>query len=128
MKLTSEEQARWIEFLGPRAVWCGDRTLLPIYKDAWDNITLDSLVSRALYLVVDADDIVVYIGKVDRADGTVAERFREHHAYTMGGDRVWVIPLAAGLAADEVAGCEHTLIQHFDPADNTLGRARRESW
>ena len=128
MKLTPEEQIRWLEFLGPRAVWCGDRTLLPIYKDAWDNITIDSLVHPALYLVVDADDVVVYIGKVDRAEGTVAERFREHHAYTLECGPRAAIPLAAGIAADDVAGCENTLIQYFDPVDNTLGRAGRESW
>lgn len=128
MKLTPEEQTRWLEHLGSRATWCVDRTLRPVYVDAWENITVDSAATQALYLVVDADDEVFYVGKVDRSDGTVADRFRDHDAYTPAWGRVWVIPLAAGVAGDDVLDCEHTLIQYFDPVDNTSGRTGRDTW
>lgn len=128
MKLTPEEQTRWLGHLGSRATWCVDRTLLPVYVDAWENLTVDSSTTYALYLVVDADDEVLYVGKVGRAQGSVADRFRGHHAYEPEWARVWVIPLVTGVAAEDAADCEHTLIQYFDPVDNTRGRAGRETW
>lgn len=128
MKLTPEEQTRWLEHLGSRATWCVDRTLLPIYLDDWENLTVDSAATHALYIVVDADDEVQYVGRVDRAQGSVADRFRSHHAYEAEWDRVWVIPLVNCVPGEDAADCERTVIQYFNPVDNTRGRAGREKW
>ena len=115
-RLTRAEQEAWLEQLGDIVVFC-DRTLLPIYESGV-GVTIDAAVNRAVYLVVDPDDFVVYVGKVDRAVGMVADRFRDHHKYTEDWDRVWVVALATTLTNHEVLDVEDQLIAHFDPIGN----------
>jgi hypothetical protein len=128
MHLNDAEQNRWLEILKDKTPWCPDRTLLPISVGEQGHLVVDAPVHRALYLVVDADDEVVYVGKVDRAEGTVTDRFRYHHAYDEDWDRVWVIGLSSTVGPNEVLGWESTLIGHFDPVGNKTGRYRGHRW
>jgi hypothetical protein len=128
MYLNDTEQNRWLEILKGKTPWCPDRTLLPISVGEQGHLVVDAPARRALYLVVNADDEVVYIGKVDRAEGTVTDRFRDHHAYDEDWDRVWVIGLSSTVASNEVLEWERTLIGHFDPVGNKTGRYGGNRW
>src|SRR5437879_3907012 len=118
MELTPAEQERWLRVIGSRAAPFADRTLKDIELDAWGNCVIDAPFHCAVYLVVDADDTVVYVGKVDRTDGTLADRFRQHHAWNDYWDRAWVVPIDSCVSAQQVFELELSLIRHFDPVDN----------
>lgn len=128
MELTSAEQERWLRVLGDRVAPFPDRTLLEISHDDWGNAVVDALSYRALYLVVDPDNEVVYVGKVDRVEGSVADRFRHHHACNDEWDRVWVVTLVDELSSHDVSDIELSLIHHFDPVDNRNGRGNGAAW
>ena len=117
LRLTRAEQGAWVEKLDAKLAFC-DRTLLPIYESDGGAVTIDAAVSRAVYVVIDPDDYVVYVGMVDRTAGVVADRFRDHHKYTEAWDRVWVLALSDSLVHDDVREVEDALIRHFEPVGN----------
>jgi hypothetical protein len=119
LRLTAGEKAAWLKRLASDVAFC-DRTMLAIYESDAGSLTVDAAVSRAVYVVVDPDDFVQYVGMVDRTVGMVADRFRDHHKYSETWDRVWVIALGSWLSHQEVRLIEDDLIHYYDPPDNDV--------
>jgi hypothetical protein len=122
MRLTVAEQRRWRDVAGDRADRYRDSDWIEIDKDEHGRLNVDSTVTCGIYVVVDADDHVCYIGKVHRNCGSdLRDRFRDHHARQDHWDRVWVLPLLYTLAAHAVVELEAAMITYFDPDDNVAG-------
>ncbi len=124
MKLTPAERRRWAGFAGCRLDPYRDRPIEEITVDGFGRARVDSTVACGVYVVLDPDDEVVYVGKVDRRDGsTIAERFCDHHALADDWDRVWILPLKEGTAASEVLAVEGAMIKFFCPHHNKASRS-----
>ena len=122
MKLTLAEQRRWLDHAGSRIDPFCDAPIEQIEVDDYGRLSVNSTVACGVYVVINADNDVMYVGKVCRAVGTVDDRFRYHHAMADEWDRVWVLPL--GEQADPSA-LEDAMIRYFQPPDNRIGRTVR---
>lgn len=77
---------------------------------------------KAIYLAFARDGELHYIGKVDRAAGTAAERLNEHLRSSLRKRRawrfVWVVPLAPAMPPAELMAMERALIRCYRPPGN----------
>ena len=117
--------ARWVRVLASCIVPVPDLTMLDVQRDTYGRALIESTARLCVYLVVDHDERVVYVGKVERTNGTIADRFRDHHALTDDWIRVWILPLLEHLTPREILDVEATLIRHFDPPCNVQWRRSR---
>lgn len=122
MKLSQAEQNRWTAYAGPRLDPFCDSPIERIEVDDYGRLSVASTITCGVYVVVNADDDVMYVGKVCRTVGTIDDRFRHHHAMAAEWDRVWVLPLREG---EDPSSLEGSMIRHFDPPDNRAGRGVR---
>lgn len=122
MRLTLAEQRRWIEHAGPRIDLFWDARIEQLEIDDFGRLSVDSTVGCGVYVVINADSDVMYIGKVCRSVGTIDHRFRNHHAMAEEWDRVWVLPLREDA---DPSALEDAMIRYFQPPDNRLGRTGR---
>ncbi|MCU1497593.1 MAG: hypothetical protein JWM47_1546 [Acidimicrobiales bacterium] len=118
MRLSEAECRRWLEHAGSNVDPYRDRQIEEILVDDHGRLRVDSTVECGIYVVLNADFDVMYVGKVDRPDGTLADRFRRHHAHDFEWHRVWVLPL--NDEADP-RSLELAMIKHFQPPDNIAG-------
>lgn len=122
MRLTLAERRRWIDHAGPRLDPFSDDPIEPIEVDDFGRLSVGSTVACGVYVVINADDDVMYIGKVCRMVGTIDHRFRYHHAMADEWDRLWVLPLREDA---DPSALEDAMIRHFQPPDNRRGRTGR---
>lgn len=118
MKLNDGERERWERHAGKRADPYRDHPTEEIAVDDHGRLHVDSTVGCGVYVVLDPDDHVVYVGKVDRETGHIGYRFRNHHAAQDDWDRVWILPFREDC---DPATLEMSMIKHFLPQDNRLG-------
>lgn len=79
-------------------------------------------IARGVYLAYARDASLNYVGKVDRAGGTVTARITEH-LRTSRRRRdvwrsVWVVPLDADMLTADLLGLERSLIRRHRPPGN----------
>jgi hypothetical protein len=122
VKLTQSERRRWEEFAGKRFDPYCDAPVEEISVDDYGCLHVGSTVSCGVYVVINADDDVMYVGKVCRVTGTVDDRFRRHHAAADEWDRVWVLPMRETADPRPV---EDSMIEYFDPPDNKASKPCR---
>jgi len=82
-----------------------------------------------LYVAVDEDDLVRYVGQVRRPGnpGAVRERHRAHHKANDAWIGLWLLPLRDDCPKASVDRFEQELIQAYDPIDNaTHARHNRD--
>ncbi len=74
-----------------------------------------------LYVAVDEDDTVQYIGKVCRRGNpdAVRDRHYRHENATVEWVGLWLLPLRDDCSNDVVRQLERDLIRAYDPVDNT---------
>jgi len=78
-----------------------------------------------VYVVVDTDDVVQYIGKVCREDpSAIRDRFATHHACRYTWDGVWLLPLRDDCPNHVVETLEANMIRAFRPTGNVVFAAR----
>lgn len=78
-----------------------------------------------VYVVVDADDVVQYIGKVCREDpSAIRDRFANHHASRDTWDGVWLLPLRDDCPNHVVETLEASMIRAYRPTGNVLFASR----
>jgi hypothetical protein len=119
MKLTLAERRRWMNHAGPRLDPFCDSPIEQIELDDYGRLSVSSTIACGVYVVINADDDVMYVGKVCRVYGTVDNRFRYHHAMAEEWDRVWVLPLRED---EDPSALEDAMIRYFQPPDNRAGR------
>lgn len=123
MRLSAEERRRWTRYAGRDRVHpFREQSIEEIVRDQFGRLQVDSTVACGVYVVVDPDDDVLYVGKVSRATGTIADRFREHHAAQPDWDRVWIMPCTDGTDPTPI---EDAMIKFFAPCDNIAGLSCR---
>lgn len=72
-----------------------------------------------LYVVVDGDGHVLYVGKVRRQSGSgIVERLDDHHAARRDWEAVWLLPLRSDCSELAVLRLEAQLIAAYRPRDN----------
>ena len=80
-----------------------------------------------LYIAVDAEGRVAYVGKVTRPhDGGFRDRYRNHHVETARWESVWVVPIHRTLTVAEVEEIEATVISFLAPYQNTQHHRRSD--
>jgi hypothetical protein len=71
------------------------------------------------YMAVDADNVVLYIGRVRRRDlGGIRSRFSRHHRRHAAWHAVWIVPLLDATPAVAVDNTEAALISIYQPPEN----------
>ena len=93
-----------------------------------DVAPVDVTPRQAIYLAFARDGTLHYIGKVDRAAGTVGARLREH-LRTSKRKRscwrtLWIVPLR-NIGSDQLLALERGLIKRYEPPGNTQHVATR---
>lgn len=74
-----------------------------------------------IYIAVDEDDRVRYVGKVCRSDGQGFDaRFANHDQPVEDWPRVWLVPLRPNVADLIVRAVEALFIQILRPTDNIV--------
>lgn len=123
---------RWCQTFGrnidPLTPW-DHYALAPDRDDA--GLSSMAVMASGVYVVVDAERTVVYVGKVTRDDpGGLRDRFRRHHAARPWWAALWVLRFSDDCDAHVVLRAEARLIAAYQPVGNhqgvsTRARARR---
>ena len=122
---------RWMRFFGLAAHRAIPFDLYSIEHEGGQvRLAASSAMSVGIYVVVDFDSCVRYIGKVcRRAPTAIQDRFVRHHAATLDWTAVWLLPLEDHCSDDTVRALEAVMISAFRPDGNTqhvpAGRSRR---
>ena len=125
-----DDAHRWMKSFGTMAHEANFYDFYAIDHDG-EAILLSESAAMAvgIYVVVDMDDCVRYIGKVCRADPRgIQDRFAHHHAATIDWAGVWLLPLSDDCPDRTVQQLEEQMIAAFRPDGNIqhvpVGRAR----
>lgn len=80
------------------------------------------LVPRAIYLAYTRDEVLHYVGKVDRARGTALARLGEHlqasRRKQSAWRTLWVVVLGPTMPVKEIVTLERALIRAHRPISN----------
>jgi hypothetical protein len=91
------------------------------------RIAASAGMAKGIYVVVDTDDHVIYIGKVCReTPAAIRDRFATHHAAQPCWTAVWLLPLHDQISNSEVEALEANLIKVYRPVGNKQHNPR--SW
>ena len=108
----------WLRRLGDASDPVTCPGYVPIEPLPDGGIDCEVAMQCGLYIIVDAWNRVLYVGKVQRHDSGLDARLRNHHREDSSWAGVWVIPLRADLSPGSIRDLERSMIEAYCPPLN----------